>query len=362
MHDRLASLIERERAEIERRFVGKLRAASAAQSLDREAVIDSLHLLLDEMVSSLRRGAPPGDREIQRTTSEAGRTHAAQRFGLGYDVATLVREYALLQSILFDLIAERGAEVALSELRTMSLTISNAVADACTRYAHMRDEEQQRQASEHMAFLAHELRDPLGTVRLGLALAREQGASSSPRVLESMERGVERMRQMIDDALVEMRLRAGQPIETESIDLARLVESVVSDARAAAEAKKLELRTQASGDVTVHAEQRVIRSAVSNLVRNAVKFSHAGGHVVVRVVDAGGRVRLEVEDSCGGLPPGAVEKVFDPYVQIGRDRSGFGLGLAIAKQAAMAHGGEIRVHDLPGKGCVFVIDLPAQPE
>ena len=70
------------------------------------------------------------------------------------------------------------------------------------------------------------------------------------------------------------------------------------------------------------------------------------------------RVVVEVEDACGGLPEGSVEKMFDPFVQLGKDRSGFGLGLAIAKQAAELHGGGLRVHDLPGRGCVFVLDLP----
>ncbi len=70
---------------------------------------------------------------------------------------------------------------------------------------------------------------------------------------------------------------------------------------------------------------------------------------------------VEVEDACGGLPEGAEKKIFDPLVQAGVDRSGFGLGLAIAKQAAEAHNGQVRVHNLPGKGCVFLLDLPRSP-
>jgi signal transduction histidine kinase len=102
----------------------------------------------------------------------------------------------------------------------------------------------------------------------------------------------------------------------------------------------------------------VLRSALSNLIRNAIKFSPAERVVHVRAKHADGRVVFEVEDACGGLPPGTAEKLFAPHVQVGTDRSGFGLGLAIAKLAATAHEGEIRVHDLPGHGCVFVIDLP----
>jgi signal transduction histidine kinase len=97
---------------------------------------------------------------------------------------------------------------------------------------------------------------------------------------------------------------------------------------------------------------------VSNLVRNAIKFSRRGTAVKLEAKRGQGRVTIAVTDGCGGLPAGSVERIFNPFVQAGTDRTGFGLGLAIAKQAADAHGGSIRVHDIPASGCVFVLDLP----
>jgi signal transduction histidine kinase len=105
-------------------------------------------------------------------------------------------------------------------------------------------------------------------------------------------------------------------------------------------------------------DPRLVSSALTNLVRNAVKFTHQGGTVEIRARVAEERVSIEVEDGCGGLPPGFVERAFAPFAQMGADRTGFGLGLAIAKQAADAHGGSIRVQNLPGKGCIFVLELP----
>ena len=109
------------------------------------------------------------------------------------------------------------------------------------------------------------------------------------------------------------------------------------------------------------ADERLLDSALSNLVRNAVKFSAPGATVHLRAKQSVERVVLEVEDQCGGLPEGAVEKMFSPFVQLGQDRSGFGLGLAISKRAAELHKGDLRVHDVPGHGCVFVLDLPLEP-
>jgi len=96
-------------------------------------------------------------------------------------------------------------------------------------------------------------------------------------------------------------------------------------------------------------------------VQNALKFSHTASTVTISVGTAPGAVTIEVADACGGLPPGKIEDLFSPTVQRGEDRSGFGLGLSIARQAIEAHRGRIEVRDIPGTGCVFSIRLP-QPD
>ena len=79
------------------------------------------------------------------------------------------------------------------------------------------------------------------------------------------------------------------------------------------------------------------------------------------VVTAPGRVQIEVEDECGGLPPGEAEDLFRPFEQRDTNRSGLGLGLAIARESVETNGGLIHARNLPGKGCVFTIDLPLLP-
>jgi signal transduction histidine kinase len=111
-------------------------------------------------------------------------------------------------------------------------------------------------------------------------------------------------------------------------------------------------------DERISLDTRLVRSALGNLVRNAVKYTSSGGVVEVRGHIANGRAVIEVEDRCGGLAPGKVEEAFAPFVRLDNRQSGFGLGLAIAKQAVDAHGGSIRVQNLPGKGCIFVLEFP----
>jgi signal transduction histidine kinase len=102
----------------------------------------------------------------------------------------------------------------------------------------------------------------------------------------------------------------------------------------------------------------LLRSALGNLIANAVKFTHEGETVQVRAARREDSIRIEIEDRCGGLPAGDPQELFTPFVQRGKDKTGFGLGLAIVKQAAEAHGGKVSVQNLPGSGCVFSLELP----
>jgi signal transduction histidine kinase len=99
-----------------------------------------------------------------------------------------------------------------------------------------------------------------------------------------------------------------------------------------------------------------------NLLHNAFKNTPAGGTVILRVRPQGDRLLIEIKDECGGIPESKGD-LFQPFGERrGRDRSGLGLGLSIARQAVRAHSGDIRIRNMPGKGCVFTIDLPLATE
>ncbi|MEP6634585.1 MAG: HAMP domain-containing sensor histidine kinase, partial [Luteimonas sp.] len=80
--------------------------------------------------------------------------------------------------------------------------------------------------------------------------------------------------------------------------------------------------------------------------------------VTLNVYAVADRILIDVEDNCGGLPPGDEERMFQPFTQAGTDRSGLGLGLSISRRSVEANGGILRVRDVPGSGCIFTIDLP----
>ena len=93
-------------------------------------------------------------------------------------------------------------------------------------------------------------------------------------------------------------------------------------------------------------------------MQNAFKFTRHGTAVSLITRAVGNRILIEVEDHCGGLPPGNAEKMFTPFAQSGEDKSGLVLGLSICRRSVEANHGIVSVRDRPGSGCVFTIDLP----
>ena len=110
--------------------------------------------------------------------------------------------------------------------------------------------------------------------------------------------------------------------------------------------------------LAIHVDPQLLGSAVMNLLYNAFKNTPAEGAVTLRAHELDERLVVEVADECGGIPESKGD-LFQPFGERrGRDRSGLGLGLSMARQAVRAHDGDIRLRNVPGTGCVFRIDLP----
>ena len=111
-------------------------------------------------------------------------------------------------------------------------------------------------------------------------------------------------------------------------------------------------------DVWISGDRDSLLSALANLLQNAFKFTHARTEVTLTAHAVGDRVLIEVQDQCGGLAVGTMERMFVPFAQRGDDRTGLGLGLSIARHKVEAEAGTLGVRNLPGVGCAFTIDLP----
>jgi hypothetical protein len=168
-------------------------------------------------------------------------------------------------------------------------------------------------------------------------------------------------RSLVTRSLAELRLTHGIQ-NRDQFRVARLIEEISSASTLDANARGVRLIvTPVDEALSIAADRQVLTAVVGNLLQNAFKFTRAGTTVTLRVGANPERVLIEIEDECGGLPSGDVHDLFRPFEQRSADRTGLGLGLAFCRWGAEANDGRIHARNLPGRGCVFTVDLPRQP-
>lgn len=202
------------------------------------------------------------------------------------------------------------------ELQVLFDSIVTGIAQAVTEYSRQRNSELVRQANEHFAFIAHELRDPLSAATMSFQFLKSTGQlPAENRSVDALDRGLQRTRELIDQTLKTARTASGIELRRQSTTLRILFEEAEFGAAPEAESKGIEIRLMFETDEQINLDNRLVR-ALGNLVRNGVKYTSAGGVVELRgrIVDR--RVVIEVEDCCGGLPPGKVEEAFAPFVRL----------------------------------------------
>lgn len=229
-----------------------------------------------------------------------------------------------------------------------------------------RDAEREIEASRRamVAWVSHDLRTPLAGLR-AMAEALEDGVAPEPeRYLARMLEEIDRMGGMVDDLLALARLQSGSlTLTLEDVSLADVVSDSLAAARPLAVAGRVRLSGSADGPVSAQVDARWLSRAVANLVVNAIRHTPPDGSVVVRAGPDPGGVVISVSDSCGGIEPVDLPRVFEPGWRHTQARSpgpgeGAGLGLAVVRGVAEAHGGAVAVRN-EGAGCRFDVVLPA---
>jgi signal transduction histidine kinase len=166
------------------------------------------------------------------------------------------------------------------------------------------------------------------------------------------------LRDLIDSTVAEIRM-AAKHRPRERVSVAAFLDEIAIGGGLHAESRGLRFAVEpVDPELTVNADPQLLGSAVMNLLNNAFKYTHPGGQVVLRAQHKDERVLIEVEDECGGIPDSPTDLFQSFGDRRGADRSGLGLGLSMARKAVRAHGGDIRVRNMPGKGCVFVVEVP----
>jgi signal transduction histidine kinase/ActR/RegA family two-component response regulator len=229
-----------------------------------------------------------------------------------------------------------------------------------------------RAKEELLAMLAHELRNPLGTISNALQVLqmKGEGDTTRQRAIDAAERQVLHQAMLIDDLLEASRVTRGQvELQCESLDLAELVRETVAGYGETLKQAGLTLQLDLNEEpLRVRGDRLRLSQTLSNLLDNAVKFTPTGGRLTVRAARTAGGRRAEVSvlDDGAGVQPEDLPHVFEVFAQgdhsLDRARGGLGVGLAVVKGLVEMHGGEVEARSAgPGKGSEFSFRIPLEP-
>lgn len=347
----LSALITLHKGSIIDRWSRKVAERLGLAPSQRPQLVNALPDFLDELAECL--GRPPE----AWAHGEGAAAHGRHRVEMGLDIGGLAEEFGMVAETVLEVAKAEGLITTLDEATALTRIIARGTAESVRAYARLRDRQLAQEASRHFSFVAHELRTPLNTARLTVHLM-SAGGSERSELLARLQRAHDQLADLVDNSLVEARLHGEQAVFPSLRHTHALMREAVSNASMLAARRGVELRIEGD-DLPVMVDLKVMTSALTNLVVNGVKFSCQGGVVAIRSRGVDDRVLLEVDDTCGGLPEELPARLFQPFVQASHDRSGFGLGLVIVKQAVEAHGGAVRVVNRPPHGCRFVVELPA---
>jgi signal transduction histidine kinase len=344
------------------------RAATRAQ------LANGVPMFLDQLTRTLEAeeaGEPAQSLRISgvaerdtSTFSEIGvsaTAHGKELLKLGFSVDQVVYDYGDISQALAELAHERHEPFTTDEFRILNSCVDHAIAYAVMAFSSERDaavvRQQHADAHERVGFLVHELRNALGTATLAASALELGNMTLSGATGAVLKRSLAALNTLITRSLGEV--RSDTQAERAPFPVAALVWDAEQTAQLDASARGCTLLVPAvDTHMMVRANRELLQAALGNLIQNALKFTHAHSAVTVHARAVGDRVLIEVEDHCGGLPPGGAERMFDSFNQRNDDKSGLGIGLSIARQSIEADLGALSVRDVPGSGCVFTISLP----
>jgi len=279
------------------------------------------------------------------------------RWMAGWALAPLVRLAALTGTIGVDDLRRRLPTRGVGDEH-------DAIADAFNDVV-ARLERAVREMKLFAAAMAHELRTPLAALRGEMELSLTDTGSLDThrqRVASQLEE-IDKLARLVGQLLLLAQADAGEiPLQREVVDLAALGAAVVEALEPVAEAKNICLICERSGQVKITADRQWMERLLLNLVDNAVKFTPAGGTIVVSITRAARTAKLAVRDSGIGMAPDVVPHIFERFYRADSARSsqvdGAGLGLSLVRWIADQHKARLEVESRPGHGSTFTISMP----
>lgn len=367
MISRLAQLIREKKDTLLKRWRDQVRELPSAAHLDIPTLNDHIPALLDELAQALEH---PSDRTIAETLKEGTPPeHGIQRFEDGFDITEVVSEYNILRGCVHDLALENDLSLEGRPFHTLNQVLDQAIGLAVKTHAEQQALAVKQRREEYLAFVAHDLRNPLTAISLAasvleMTLQEQTGNAESAQMIKTLHRNVGQLEALVAKVLEENADQGSQegvlPVKRD-FDLWPLVQAIVQDMKPVALTARAKLINLVTDDLVVFADSGLLRRVFQNLISNAITYA-PGGEVRIggRANEQDGTISCWVTDTGTGIPTDKLEKVFEKGEGDPARQESTGLGLAIVKSFVEAHGGEVHAESPEGQGTTIRFVLPGK--
>lgn len=361
---KLAELIRLKKDAVLKRWRDDVRKLPSAAHLDIPTLNDHIPQLLDELAMALEQ---PSEQTIVEALREGTPPeHGIQRFEDGFDITEVVSEYNILRGCVHDLALEHDLSLEGRSFHILNRVLDEAIGLAVKTHAEQRALEVKKRREEYLAFVAHDLRNPLTAISLAasmleMELEEKPVNAQSAQMIRTLHRNVGQLEVLVAKVLEENTDKGPdegvQPVKR-VFDLWPLVQAIVQAMKPVAVAAGTKVINTVADEALVFADSGLLRRVFQNLLSNAITYSPGGEVRIGGRKHEDGTTECWVTDTGSGILAERLEKVFekgegDPD----RDES-TGLGLAIVKSFVEAHGGAVHAESAEGDGTTIRFILP----
>lgn len=300
---------------------------------------------------------------------DASSVHGVGRVGSGFNLNEMVSEYRALRASVLALWRESAPRPDgndIDDITRFNETIDQSLAKAVAAYTHRVDQSRRM----FLAILSHDLRNPLNSISMSAQAAslRGQFDPESAQALSRIESSVQAISRLINDLLDFAATGLGEhmPLALAPVNSKFLGQEVVNELQAAHPGRSLKLNTQ--GDLICYCDGARMRQVLSNLLGNAVQHGEEGSDIELAMKTGESDILMAVHNHGTPIPPDLLPTIFDPLVrdtsaqaQLSRRAGSIGLGLYIAREIVLSHGGTIAVTSSVEAGTEFRIRVPRRP-
>ena len=355
--DRLQQNIDRIMVLWEQRSRQEVAASTQQNSLVlQDALPEYLNLLADKLSTTIER-TPDRVASDKATCTRISHQHGQERAGSAdYSLEQLISEYHILRQVIFQVL-ESDSPLSVRDRDIIIGSVEQAVNDAASQFsATLRDIQE-----IFMGTLTHDLRGPITTVKVGsqLILLRHDRGDSPVAVVSTMLNAVSRMDSMIENLLDVSRLRAGHALNLQMsrCQLTMLIHEIAADLSFIYGEYFV---VDADADISCNCSPKELRRVIENLAINAVKYGACDKPITLSIQQTEDQVTISVHNHGNPIPPAAQSILFQQFRRTAdaQEKTGWGLGLFLAKSLTEAHHGTVSVESSESMGTRFIVTLP----